>query len=45
MAGQALKSAPAIGIAGQFLDDIQVDFLMPPDSSGPSVNPVERPAT
>lgn len=28
VAGQALKSAPAIGIAGQFLDDIQVDFLI-----------------
>jgi type II secretory pathway component GspD/PulD (secretin) len=27
-AGQVLRSAPALGIAGQFLDDIQVDFLI-----------------
>lgn len=28
LAGQALSAAPALGIAGQFLDDIQVDFLI-----------------
>jgi len=28
VAGQALGAAPALGIAGQFLDDVQVDFLI-----------------
>lgn len=28
VASSALSSAPALGIAGQFLDDIQVDFLI-----------------
>lgn len=28
VAGTALSAAPALGIAGQFLDDVQVDFLI-----------------